>query len=101
MTPVVEQLKSQLSTEIEGVEQFRDNVRLRVTPQRLYELLQELKDKHGYDMLVDLTAADYLHYPDAVDRFGVVYALVNCETSERVYVKTMVNDPEPTLPSVF
>ena len=52
-------------------------------------------------MLADLTAADYLHYPDAKDRFGVVYVLVNTTTGERFIVKTFVNEPDLTLPSVF
>ena len=45
-------------------------------------------------------AIDYLHYPDATDRFGVVYALTNTTTGERLFVKTFVNDPDPALPSV-
>ena len=44
---------------------------------------------------------DYLHYPNATDRYGVVYSLANTETAERVYVKVFVNDPEPTVPSAF
>ena len=52
-------------------------------------------------MLAELTAADYLKYPDARDRFGVIYVLTNIATGERLVVKTFVNDPDPTLPSVF
>jgi NADH-quinone oxidoreductase subunit C len=52
-------------------------------------------------MLADLTAVDYLDYPDATDRFGVVYALLNTESGERVFVKTFVNDPDPSLPSAY
>jgi NADH-quinone oxidoreductase subunit C len=52
-------------------------------------------------MLIDVTAVDYLHYPDARDRFGVVYALLNTATGERVYVKTYLNEPDLTLPSAF
>jgi NADH-quinone oxidoreductase subunit C len=60
-----------------------------------------LKERHGFDMLVDLTAVDYLYYPDAVDRFGVIYALLNTRSGERLYVKTMLNEPNLMLPSVF
>ena len=52
-------------------------------------------------MLVDVTAVDYLYYPDARDRFGVVYALLNTATGERVYVKTYLNEPDLTIPSAF
>ncbi len=34
------------------------------------------------------------------DRFGVVYLLANTTTGERLIVKTFVNEPDPTLPSV-
>ncbi len=81
--------------------QFRDNRRLHVAPEQLFELLRLLKDEHGFDMLADVTAADYLKYPNAADRFGVMYVLVNTGSGERVIVKTAVNEPEPTLPSAF
>src|SRR5262249_9542729 len=55
----------------------------------------------GFDMLIDITAVDYLHYPDAKDRFGVVYCLLDTATGERLYVKTFVNEPELKLPSAF
>jgi NADH-quinone oxidoreductase subunit C len=81
--------------------QFRDNRRVIVTPQRLYALMECLKGECGFDMLVDVTAVDYLHYPDARDRFGVVYVLLNTATGERLYVKTYLNEPDLTLLSVF
>ena len=50
-------------------------------PERLYAFLECLKEECGFDMLAELTAVDYLHYPDATDRFGVIYVLLN--TSDR------------------
>lgn len=81
--------------------EFRDNLRIIVKPERLYELLECLKQQCGFGMLIDLTAADYLHYPDARDRFGVNYALLNLATGERIYVKVLLNEPDLTLPSAF
>ena len=80
---------------------FRDNTRLIVPPARMFELLRALKEQHGFDMLVDMTGVDYLYFPDAVDRFGVIYTLLSTVTGERLYVKTLVNEPELGLPSVF
>jgi NADH-quinone oxidoreductase subunit C len=51
-------------------------------------------------MLAELTAVDYLEYPGATDRFGVVYGLLSTLTGERLIVKTFVNPPDPKLPSV-
>jgi NADH-quinone oxidoreductase subunit C len=79
---------------------FRDNVRYVVSPDRLIEVMTALKAA-GFDYLADVAGIDYLNYPEATDRYGVVYALANTETAERVFVKVLVNDPDPELPSVF
>jgi NADH-quinone oxidoreductase subunit C len=80
---------------------FRDNRRVTVPAERIFAVLQYLKDKGGFDLLAELSAADYLKYPDARDRYGVWYVLVNTQTGERAYLKTWVNDPDPKLPSAF
>ena len=74
--------------------QFRDNRRVLVKPAQVYAFLECLKNACGFDMLAELTAVDYLHYPDARDRFGVVYVLLNTGTGERVIVKTHLNEPD-------
>lgn len=79
---------------------FRDNQRLHVPANRLAEVLGFLKETCGFDMLFELTAVDYLRYPDATDRYGVIYGLTNTTTGLRQFVKTLVNDPDPSLPSV-
>src|SRR2546423_7737934 len=79
----------------------RNNRRVIVPPDRLFAFLECLKQPCGFDMLVDVTAVDYLNYPDAKDRFGVVYVLVNTTAGERAIVKTFLNEPDLTLPSAF
>ena len=81
--------------------EFRDNFRITVAPESIFAVLKCLKEACGFDMLTDLTAIDYLHYPDATDRYAVVYCLTNIATGERLVVKTYVNDPDPTVPSCF
>jgi NADH-quinone oxidoreductase subunit C len=80
--------------------EFRDNRRFVVAADKLYSALEALK-LGGFDLLVDITAVDYLHYPDAKDRFGVVYLLTNTATGERSIVKTFLNEPDLTIPSAF
>ncbi|MCC6418879.1 MAG: NADH-quinone oxidoreductase subunit C [Gemmataceae bacterium] len=80
---------------------FRDNRRVIVAPDRIYAVLECLKTACGFDMLAELTAVDYLYYPNARDRFGVIYVLVNTTTGERAVVKTHLNEPDLTLPSAF
>ena len=80
---------------------FRDNNRVTVPAERVQAVLETLKREAGFDYLADLSAADYLHYPDARDRFGVWYVLTNTTTGMQLVVKTWVNDPDPSLPSVY
>ena len=98
---IVAALRDRLGAEALKTSEFRDNRRLLVAPARLFETLRLLKTEHGFDLLAELTAADYLKYPDATDRFGVLYVLVNTATGERVIVKTALNEPDLTLPSAF
>jgi NADH-quinone oxidoreductase subunit C len=79
---------------------FRDNRRIVVPRQAIEAVLEYLRQERGFDMLVELTAIDYLEYPDATDRFGVIYVLLNLATGEQVIVKTFVNPPDMHLPSV-
>ncbi|MBX9581962.1 MAG: NADH-quinone oxidoreductase subunit C [Gemmataceae bacterium] len=82
---------------------FRDNTRVEVAadkaPAVLFDLLKCLKDDRGFDFLADIAGIDYLNYPNATDRYGVVYALTNLATGERLFVKAFANDPDPALPS--
>lgn len=80
---------------------FRDNRRIVVPSDKVYFVLEYLWREWGFDMLVEMTAADYLEYPGATDRFGVMYVLLNTTTGERVIIKTHLNLPDPELPSVF
>lgn len=80
---------------------FRDNRRVDVPAAKLFDLLSSLKSDHGFNMLIDLTAVDYLEYEGATDRFGVLYMLLNVTTGERLIVRTAVNLPDPKLPTVY
>jgi len=81
--------------------EFRGQVRAVVPLARLHDVLAALKEEHGFDFLVDVTCVDYLHSRGAKDRFGMVYSLANTETNERIILRAFVNDPEPTVPTVY
>jgi NADH-quinone oxidoreductase subunit C len=103
MNDTEEQLKRRMGTDGGALEtaRFRDNVRFEVPSQFLGQVLRILKQDCSFDFLADITAVDLLEYPDAAHRFRVVYVLVNTSTSERIVVRTHVDDPDPTLPSAF
>ncbi|GAG50831.1 unnamed protein product, partial [marine sediment metagenome] len=66
------------------------------------EVMTFLRDdpRTGFEKLADLTCIDYLNFPDAEDRFGVIYNLLSHAHGHRLWVKVFVNDPDPEVPSV-
>jgi NADH-quinone oxidoreductase subunit C len=98
---ILTKLREHFGPESFTTSEFRDNRRVTVPAERVHDVLAFLKADCGFDMLVELSAADYLHYPDAKDRYGIWYILLNTATGRRLIVKSFVNDPSPALPSVF
>jgi NADH-quinone oxidoreductase subunit C len=94
------ELRRRLGADGFTASRFRDQLELRIPSDRVRSALQCLKEACGYDMLIDVTCVDYLEYPDATDRFGLIYSLLDTKTGARVFVKTMLNEPELTVPTV-
>jgi NADH-quinone oxidoreductase subunit C len=71
-------------------------------PERLVEVMRFLRDdpRTRFEQLCDLAGIDYLNYPDAADRFAVIYSLLSLTHHHRLWVKVLVNDPDPEVPSV-
>jgi NADH-quinone oxidoreductase subunit C len=69
----------------------------------LGDVLRFCRDDAGlqFDMLMDLTAADYLRYPgrEAGPRFEVVYHLYSVAANHRLRVKVGVEEDDPVVPS--
>ena len=79
-----------------------DQMYVRIATDRLIEVMTFLRDDGTcrFEQLVDLTCVDYLNFPNATDRYGVVYSLLSITHNHRLWVKAFVNDPAPTVPSV-
>jgi NADH-quinone oxidoreductase subunit C len=80
---------------------FRGQQRVVVPADAIRGVLEWLKKEAGFAFLTDVTCVDYLHYRGATDRFGLVYLLTNLDTNERITIRTFVNDPDPSVPSVM
>ena len=83
-----------------AVSEFRGQTRVVVPLRAIHDVMAELKQRHGFDLLVDLSCVDYLSYRGAKDRFGMVYLLTNTQTNERLTIRTFVNDPDPAVPTM-
>ncbi len=99
MSTATDKLKAAFGDSV-GTSEFRDNKRVMVPADIAFDALKLLKES-GFDFLSDVGGIDYLGYPDANDRFAVVYAVTNMATGERLFVKTFLNDPDPELKSVY
>lgn len=80
-----------------------DQLWVRIESDRLLDVTRFLRDdpRTCMEQLADLTCVDYLNFPDADDRFGVVYSLLSLTHNHRLWLKVFVNDPDPTVPSVI
>lgn len=69
---------------------------------RLVEIMTFLRDNEAtrFEQLSDLTCIDYLRFPEAGNRFAVVYALLSISLEHRLWAKCFVDDPSPRVPSV-
>lgn len=79
--------------------EFRGQTRVVVPREHLRAAFQLLRDQRHFDMLVDVTCVDYLHYRDAEHRFGLVYLLASTVTNERITLRVFVDEPDLTVPS--
>jgi NADH-quinone oxidoreductase subunit C len=67
---------------------------LQIAPDSLVPLVSHLKQQHGFDLFLDVTAVDW---PQRRPRFDVVYHFYSTRDFVRVRVKTRVDEADPTV----
>lgn len=73
------------------------------------DVVRELRDEHGFNMCIDVTAVDYFAHesprslPDGVDpeRYEVVVGLLSHQHRKRVRLRIQVPRAEPSVASLF
>jgi NADH-quinone oxidoreductase subunit C len=102
INPVLEKLKSRFGERMWQYTPFRKGVnhRVAVEAEQLYPFVEFLKNECGFDLLVDVTCVDYLHYRKARDRFGLVYVLVATDANLQLIVRCYLNEPDLKVASV-
>ena len=89
------------------VEIFGQRV-LHPSVEELIDLVKALKQE-GFNMVIDLTAVDYVSFPTRTDlpdsvnpeRFEVVILMINHQTRERLRLRVQVEEKNPVVPSLF
>lgn len=79
-----------------------DQLYVHVEPNQLIDVMRFLRDdsRTRFEQLCDLTCVDYLYFPNATDRYGVIYSLLSLTHNHRLWIKCFANDPKPAVPSV-
>ncbi len=78
---------------------FREQETLVVDRARSLEALRVARDELKYDVLVDVTAVDYLKLEGHPERFGVVWNLLSLMQEARVRLKAYIPEEDPKVAS--
>jgi NADH-quinone oxidoreductase subunit C len=74
---------------------------LQIAPGQLTEVVRALRDELGFDMLLDVTAVDWLGHPGAQrPRFDVVWHFFATSDCQRLRIKTQVPEDAPQVDSL-
>ena len=100
---ILQRLRDRFGAAIVDTQEFRGDATAVVERTALVEALRFCRDAPGltFDMLTDLTAADYLKFPGREDgpRFEVVYQLYSVAHNHRVRLKVRVDEDDAVVPT--
>lgn len=84
-------LAAEFSDQIPAFLSYQGQSFLVAKPAAVIPILQSLRDKHGFDYLVDITA---VHWPKRDEQFDIVYVLYSFRRNERIRIKVLLKDGE-------
>jgi NADH-quinone oxidoreductase subunit C len=100
---ILHRLRDRFGAAIVDTHEFRGDTTAVVERTALADALRFCRDEPAlaFDMLTDLTAADYLKFPGREDgpRFEVVYQLTSLPHNHRLRVKVRVDEDDPVVPT--
>lgn len=70
---------------------------LEIEVEQLVPLVTRLRNEHGYDLFLDVTAVDW---PGRDKRFDVVYHFMATSRRRRLRLKLQVAESDPTVPTL-
>ncbi len=100
---ILARISERLGAGVVETHDFRGDHTAIVTREVLLDALRFCRDDSAlrFDMLMDLTAVDYLKFPGREDgpRFDVVYHLYSTSDNHRVRLKTRVEESDARVPT--
>ncbi len=97
--PVLEQLGARFAQETSDLKEERGQRWGYVQKGAIKKVLTFLKNECDFNVLMDLTCVDYLHWEEKADRFEVVYNVYSMKRNERVILRVRVSEDDATLDS--
>ena len=99
---LLELAQQKLGSAIAASHDFRGDETLTVKRESLIETMRRLKEDPEFDfnVLMDLTAVDYLTFGEPRPRFEIVYHLYSLRKNHRLRVKVAAEEKDPAVPSV-
>jgi NADH-quinone oxidoreductase subunit C len=92
LTKIVQTLVKKFSGKLD--DSF-DQARIVVSADKIVPICQALRDEHGFESLVGLSAVDY--YPQLEPRFHLVYQFRSIAMNTHLEVRVALNGSEPVL----
>ena len=100
---ILQRLRDRFGPAIVDTHELRGDTTAVIERTALVDALRFCRDEPAlaFDMLTDLTAADYLRFPGREDgpRFEVVYQLTSLPHNHRLRVKVRVDEDDPVVPT--
>jgi len=102
-TAILARLRERLGDRLLATHEYRGDHTAVLSREGLAAALAFCRDDDalGFDMLMDVTAVDYLRFPGREDgpRFEVVYHLYSVANQHRVRLKVSVEQDDPVVPT--
>lgn len=97
---VLDTLTKALGAKVVAAKEEHGEVVITVARAEVANALQQLRDEHEYQQLMEIAGADY---PGRAERFEVVYCLLSVTKNHRLIVKTTAAEdtPVPTVTTIW
>ena len=100
---ILQRLRDRFGAAVVDTQEYRGDTSAVVERAAVLDILRFCRDEPAltFDVLMDLTAADYLKYPGREDgpRFEVVYLLHSLSHNHRIRLKVRVDEDDAVVPS--
>ena len=98
-SPVLEQLGTRFAQETSDLKEERGLRWGYVQKSAIKKVLNFLKTECDFNVLMDLTCVDYLHWEEKADRFEIVYNVYSTKRNDRVVLRVRVSEDDAVIDS--